>query len=361
MKKILILLLVGVFVGSMFFVGIGCKVEKAVEEAAPAEEEAAEEPVVAEEVTTVAEDAKPGEGLVIYFQVGGEPGDPYAEPVIQGAKRAAEIWGCEIIWQAGQWDPVKIMAQFTEAIAAQPDGIATVGVMDVVAARPAFEEAIELGIPVVTYQYPLPELTEEFKDQGCAFFGLDMYPTGVAHAKATIDGAGLKAGDRILIYDHIESDARSELTQGVLDYAEEQGMIIDWLINPTEHILSVEHATEVIAGYTAAHPDTKAIITWHGYFSADSEVILRGSGYTDPDQIYFTGADITPGSIEALESGWTDLLADALLSMQGYFVVNQLVLDKLYKIPGLGIDIVPTYHTWESIQPIIPLIEECGR
>jgi len=70
-------------------------------EAVPGEQEEEEEEEEEEEAK------KPGDGLVVYFQMGGAPGMPCSDPAIGGAKLAAEIWGVELILQSGEWNNEK--------------------------------------------------------------------------------------------------------------------------------------------------------------------------------------------------------------------------------------------------------------
>ena len=282
---------------------------------------------------------------------------PCSDPPIGGAQLAAEIWGVELILQSGEWKNEKEVQQFREAVAARPDGIVLVGMMGEDAALPLVEEALDLGIAVAAYHWGLPACAEKFKNRGYADFKMDFFKAGIAHAQATIDEAGLVAGDRVLLYDHLGPYPRIVISEGIIDTLEAAGILCDWIVNPADLLLDVGHATSVIAGYLAAHPDTDAIIVWHGIFTAEAETILRGCGITDPDEIWFTGADINPDTIEALESGWLDLIGDGMLSQTAFLAVQQVILTTLYKVPALPVLIDPQHHTWEDLQAIKHLIE----
>jgi len=298
----------------------------------------------------------PGDGLVIYFQMGGEPGCPASDPAAGGAQLAADLWGVELILQAGKWDMVKHVEQLREAVAARPDGIVIVGMMGEEPARPIIEDAHDLGIVVTCYHWGCPTFDVDFKDKGFASFWMDFAEAGRAHARRTIEGAGLVAGDRVLLYDHLGPPPRIELTEGIIEVMEEAGIIIDWIVNPAEQAMDIDYAKSVVAGYLAAHPDTDAIIFWHGVWTAEAETILRAAGVTDPDAIWVTGADINEATIEAIESGWLDLIGDGQLALCGFMAVQQIVLTILYDYMGHGVLLAPAHHTWEGIQEIIPLI-----
>ena len=66
-------------------------------------------------------------GIRIVFFPGGSEGGPFASVVYRGAKAAEEDLGptVEYVWSG--WLPDKMVAQFKDAIARKPDGIAIMG------------------------------------------------------------------------------------------------------------------------------------------------------------------------------------------------------------------------------------------
>jgi len=69
------------------------------------------------------------EPLDIYFFCGGPPGGTFATVVYDGARAAADILGDHVrvhyVWS--DWNPHKMVSQFQEAVAANPDGICVMG------------------------------------------------------------------------------------------------------------------------------------------------------------------------------------------------------------------------------------------
>ena len=68
-----------------------------------------------------------GKGLVMYMQMGGNPGDGATLARQTGAKEAAEALGVELKSQFSAWAPETMINQFKEAMAAKPNCIEIMG------------------------------------------------------------------------------------------------------------------------------------------------------------------------------------------------------------------------------------------
>ena len=68
-----------------------------------------------------------GEGLVMYFQMGGNPGGGATLARTNGARAAAEAFGVDLREQYSSWQPDKMIDQFKEAVAAGPDCVEIMG------------------------------------------------------------------------------------------------------------------------------------------------------------------------------------------------------------------------------------------
>ena len=67
------------------------------------------------------------QGVRIRFFVGGDPGDTFASIVYKGALQAEKDLGVKVDYVFSGWNTEKMTAQFREAVAAKPDGIAMMG------------------------------------------------------------------------------------------------------------------------------------------------------------------------------------------------------------------------------------------
>src|SRR4030042_1315448 len=82
------------------------------------------------------------EDVTIIFFPGGNEGCPFASVVYRGAKAAEEDLGPKVDYVWSDWLPDKMVAQFKDAIAKKPDGIAIMGHPGVAAFAPLVREAV---------------------------------------------------------------------------------------------------------------------------------------------------------------------------------------------------------------------------
>jgi len=68
-----------------------------------------------------------GEGLVMYMQMGGNPGDGATLARQTGAAQAAAAFGVDLKEQFSAWAGETMLNQFREAMAASPDCIEIMG------------------------------------------------------------------------------------------------------------------------------------------------------------------------------------------------------------------------------------------
>jgi len=331
----------------------GAAVEEAVEEVTEAEEEAVteEEEAVVEEVTGAAE------GIVIYAQMGGVAGDPSTLPRQNGAAAAAEQWGCEVVYQFSEWQPDKMIAQFKEAIAAEPDGIIIMGHPGVDAFRTSVEEAEGKGIIVTANNTPLPEFETTYGGNGFGYAGADLFEGGYVTGQQIIAAGNLQAGDRVLEYGLRAQPERGKSDEGVYQAFLDAGLEVDYIEITSEVDADASLCIPILTGYLASNPDCKAIGTQHGNVTSTMAEVVTAAGL-GPDDIVIGGIDLSPKTVEALQDGYVDLVLDQVLYLQGYLPVTQICLTKLYGIPGLHINTASGVVTSDSITNILDLIDE---
>ncbi len=359
MKKSLLWVVVLVLSISMVaaFSFAGCKaaVEEAVE--TPAEEEAVEEEAVAEEEVPVEVVAGAAEGIVIYAQMGGSAGDPSTLPRQNGAAAAAEQWGCEIVYQFSEWQCDKMISQFKEAVAAEPDGIIIMGHPGVDAFRASVEEAEGKGIILTANNTPLPEYEVTYGGNGFGYAGADLFEGGYVTGQQIIAAGNLQAGDRVLEYGLRAQPERGRSDEGVYQAFLDAGMEVDYIEITPEVDADATLCIPILTGYLTSNPDCKAIGTQHGNVTSTMGEVVKAAGL-GPDDIVVGGIDLSPKTVEALQEGYVDLVLDQVLYLQGYLPVTQICLTKLYGIPGLHINTASGVVTSESIANILTLIDE---
>ncbi len=302
------------------------------------------------------QDGAIGEGLVMYFQMGGNPGGGATLARTNGARAAAEAFGVDLREQYSAWQPDKMIDQFKEAVAAGPDCIEIMGHPGNDAFWDMAAEARERGIVLTSGNSQLSDLFDEYRQSGFGFVGMDNYRSGRLVAGATIKNGGLQEGDRVMVYGLLSQDERGKLERGALDVYEENNMTIDYIEISPEVNGDPSLAVPILVAYIERNPDVKAIITSHGTVTGFLGKALQEAG-KEPGEIFGAGYDIVPAAVEAVQDGYVHVLFDQNLFLQGFLPVVQCVLSATYAIPGLDIDTGIGLVTPGNIDQLIPEIE----
>ena len=297
-----------------------------------------------------------GEGLVMYFQMGGNPGGGATLARTNGARAAAEAFGVDLREQYSAWQPDKMIDQFKEATAAGPDCIEIMGHPGNDAFFDLAADARERGIILTSGNSQLSELFGAHRQSGFGFVGMDNYRSGRLVAGATIKNAGLKEGDRVMVYGLLSQDERGKLERGALDVYDENNMTIDYIEISPEVNGDPSLAVPILVAYIERNPDVKAIITSHGTVTGFLGKALKEAG-KEPGDVFGAGYDIVPAAVEAVQEGYVHVLFDQNLFLQGFLPVVQCVLSATYAIPGLDIDTGIGLVTPDNIDQLIPEIE----
>ena len=302
------------------------------------------------------QDGAIGEGLVMYFQMGGNPGGGATLARTNGARAAAEAFGVDLREQYSAWQPDKMIDQFKEAMAGNPDCIEMMGHPGNDAFWDLAAEARERGIVLTSGNSQLSDLFNEYRQSGFGFVGMDNYRSGRLVAGATIKNGGLNEGDRVMVYGLLSQDERGKLERGALDVYEENNMTIDYIEISPEVNADPSLAVPILVAYIERNPDVKAIITSHGTVTGFLGKALQEAG-KEPGEIFGAGYDIVPAAVEAVQEGYVHVLFDQNLFLQGFLPVVQCVLSSTYAIPGLDVDTGIGLVTPDNINQLIPEIE----
>jgi simple sugar transport system substrate-binding protein len=314
------------------------------------------ETVVVPGAAAEATEAPAGKQLVVYMQMGGQQGDPSTLARTNGAVAAAQALNIKLIEQYSGWDSQKMIDQFKEAIAAQPDGIVIMGHPGEDAMGPLVDEAESMGIVVTSGNNPLPNIEAKYQTAGFGYAGADLHAGGYLTGTAMV-AAGLKAGDEALVYDIWHQEGRSVSSQGVFDALTEAGLKVEKLDMTDDVDKDASLAIPVLTAYIAAHPNLKAIGTQHGNITATLPKVLEAAG-KNPGDIILGGIDLSPATIDGITKGYISASFDQVLYLQGYYPLQQVWLTKNYLIPGLHINTGVGTVTPQNIADVAPLIEQ---
>jgi simple sugar transport system substrate-binding protein len=296
-----------------------------------------------------------GKGLVMYMQMGGNPGDGATLARQTGAKEAAEALGVTLKSQFSKWAPETMIAQFKEALAAKPNCIEIMGHPGSTAFHDLVKQAVDEGIVVTDGNAPLTDLQKEFGPKGFGYAGVDLYAGGALTAKAML-AQGLKAGDEAVVWGIFSQAERGISEKGLADTLEKAGLKVDRLEIPPEVNSDASLGIPQFVAYIQSHPKLKAIGLQHGSVTSVMPEALKKAG-KKPGDIILGGIDLAPGTIDGLKSGYISATLDQLLYMQGFFPVVQCVMSARYKMPGLSLNTGAGTVTPKTIDSLTKLID----
>jgi simple sugar transport system substrate-binding protein len=297
----------------------------------------------------------PEKKITIYMQMGGTEGDPSTLARTNGAKAAATLLGVNLIEQYSAWQPEKMIAQFKEAMAAKPDGIVIMGHPGEGAFEALVDQAVKMGIIVTSGNNPLPKIEAKYQDKGFGYAGAELYSGGYLTGQNMIK-AGLKAGDKALVYDIWHEEGRNKSPLGIFDALSAAGLKVEKLDVSPEVNSEASLCIPILTAYLQKNPDIKAIGTQHGNITSNMMKVLQQAG-KKPGDVIVGGIDLSPATIEGIEKGYVTVSFDQVLYLQGYVPVFQIVMTKLYKIPGLHVNTGVGGVTPQNIKDLKPLIE----
>jgi simple sugar transport system substrate-binding protein len=306
---------------------------------------------------TAAFAAGPGAGIKIVFFPGGSEGGPFASIVYNGAKAAQDVLGCDVEYIWSGWNSEKMIAQFKEAIARKPDGIAIMGHPGVTAYAPLVDMARKKGIIVTSQNTDLPSIENKYKADGFGYVGQELFASGAMLAQGAFRKAGLKKGDRAMVWGLMGQEGRGERTRGAVEKLKELGIQVDYLEISDEINADASLGAPVFSSYVISHPDVKLVITDHGALTATAATYMKSARKKAGD-IYIAGFDLSPATVDAIRQGWVGVVLDQQPWLQGYIPIFQIYLTKKYGFSGLHIDTGAALIDKNVIDFIAPLAEK---
>jgi simple sugar transport system substrate-binding protein len=298
-----------------------------------------------------------GDGMTIYMQMGGNPGDGSTLPRTNGARAAAQAFGvADLVEQYSGWLPEQMLNHFREALAADPDCIVIMGHPGSGAFADLVADAEQRGIVVTSGNAPLTELFEQYQANGFGYAGVELYAGGWLTGKKMVEVGGLGPGDKALVYGLLAEAERGQSDRGLKEALEDTGLEVDYIEISPEVNNDASLAVPILTSYLASNPDVKAMGTQHGNVTSFMPKALEDAGKA-PGEVTVGGIDLVPATIDGLEDGWITVVLDQQLYLQGFLPVTQCVLSKKYGFTGLDINTGSGVVTPETIGKLVPLIE----
>lgn len=256
----------------------------------------------------------------ILFLIWSEPSNSFFEPVINGAKAAAEQQGVTIDVQFGNEDPTTETNILETAIANKVDAIA-ITVADDNAYDDLVCKAMAEGIPVVTFN--IDDSQGAAGSCRMAFMGQNFVSAGYALGQRMIAEHGIKSGD--LVFTPVENPEGTYAVlrhQGVNQAMAEVGATTEILGVGNDHGQALTLMTQWLVG----HPDADAVIGLGQTPTSQSAQAIADAGMKIPAG----GFDVSASIIDDLEAGRLTAAVDQQPYSQGYYAITQLALNLKY-------------------------------
>jgi len=293
----------------------------------------------------------------IVFFPGGTAGGGFETVVYNGALAAAADTGAQVEYLWSDWDPAKMTTQFSQAMATKPYGIAIMGHPGDTAFDPLIDEAEKQGIIVTSMNTQLPMAQANYSSNGFGYAGAILYDAGFALGTEAVKRSGVKAGDKAFLWGLLSQAGRGERTKGVKEALEKAGLTVIYQEIDDATNKSPAAGVPVFTGIFSANPDIKLMVTDHGNLTGTVQTFLEAAG-KKPGEVFAAGFDMSGNAVEAIRSGWLQLVIDQQQWLQGYFGVLQICLTKNYGFAGLQIDTGAGFADKNNVEMLAALVQK---
>ncbi|AYY13943.1 sugar ABC transporter substrate-binding protein [Actinobacteria bacterium YIM 96077] len=293
------------------------------------------------------------DGMTIRYFAGGSPGDGFAPILANGAEQAGEDIGAQVEVVYSEWEPEQMLGDLRDAIAGDVDGIALTGHPGDDAIMPLAEDAEEEGI-LMTYQnVDVPEVREQL---GGGFVGADLEEQGIALAEEALSTLELDSAARALVMGPFGDQARAVREEAAATTLEDAGLEVDRVTPPMEAFTDPNLLTPTVTGYLQENPDTELIV-YPGTVLGSAPQYMDAAGM-EAGEILNVGFDLTPATLEAIESGHVQLTADQQPYMQGYLPVLNLCQRQAYGMGPIEVDTGSGFVTEGNVDEVAEPVEQ---
>ncbi|MFM7144796.1 MAG: substrate-binding domain-containing protein, partial [Actinomycetales bacterium] len=200
----------------------------------------------------------------------------------------------------------------------------------------------------------LPDTQKKYQGSGTGYVGAVLYDAGYSLGQKVIADAGLQKGDEVLVWGLISLPSRGDRTKGVVDALEDGGMKVVYQEIDQATNSDPQAGTPTFVGLLGANPNVKAVVTDHGGLTATLETYLTAAG-KGPEDVFGAGFDVSPATVQAIESGFTDLVIDQQPFLQGYLPILNICLAKKFGFSGLFINTGAGFVTADNVEAVKPL------
>jgi simple sugar transport system substrate-binding protein len=250
--------------------------------------------------------------------------NPFFTPTQYGAQDACALLNCEFQFTGSKDSNVAEMVSATNtAISGKADGIA-VAVVDKDAFRGPVDQALDAGIPVVSYN--ADGARDDKGTNRLAYIGQGLYESGLALGQRALD-AGLDSGEVVGFIATPGALNIQPRIDGASDAIKQSGKSLKFTSVGTN--ADVTRGLSIIDAYAQGHPDLAGMLAVDAGSTQSVGQVVEKYKMRDKGLKVAGGFDLVPETLAAIDGGSLDYTIDQQPYLQGFLPVLYLYLYKL--------------------------------
>lgn len=250
--------------------------------------------------------------------------NPFFTPTQYGAQDACSLLNCDFQFTGSKDSIVAEMVNATNtAISGKADGIA-IAVVDKDAFRAPVDQALDAGIPVVSYN--ADGSRDDTGTNRLAYIGQGLYESGFALGQRAIE-AGLDSGDVVGFIATPGALNIQPRIDGASDAIKQSGKSLKFTAVGTN--ADVTRGLSIIDAYAQGHPDLAGMLAVDAGSTQSVGQVAQKYSMRDKGLKVAGGFDLVPETLNAINGGSLDFTIDQQPYLQGFLPVLYLYLYKL--------------------------------
>jgi simple sugar transport system substrate-binding protein len=250
--------------------------------------------------------------------------NPFFTPTQYGAQDACALLNCEFQFTGSKDSIVAEMVNATNtAISGKADGIA-IAVVDKDAFQAPVDQALDAGIPVVSYN--ADGARDDKGTNRLAYIGQGLYESGFALGQRAIE-AGLDSGDVVGFIATPGALNIQPRIDGASDAIKQSGKSLNFTAVGTN--ADVTRGLSIIDAYAQGHPDLAGMLAVDAGSTQSVGQVAQKYSMRDKGLKVAGGFDLVPETLNAINGGSLDFTIDQQPYLQGFLPVLYLYLYKL--------------------------------
>jgi simple sugar transport system substrate-binding protein len=250
--------------------------------------------------------------------------NPFFTPTQYGAQDACALLNCQFQWTGSKDSIVAEMVNATNtAISSKADGIA-IAVVDKAAFKAPVDQALDAGIPVVSYN--ADGAKDDPGTNRLAYIGQGLYDSGFQLGQRAL-ASGLDSGNVVGFIATPGALNIQPRIDGASDAIKQSGKPIKF--TPVGTNADVVKGTSIIDAYAQGHPDLAGMLAVDAGSTQAVGQVVQKYNMRQKGLKVAGGFDLVPETLNAIKGGSLDYTIDQQPYLQGFLPVLYLYFYKL--------------------------------